>query len=87
MKPWEDPALKGDSDDGFKGNSSAIWNPSREQWFVIWVCAMTAWLLWSANNDGEYGILSILPFGTFVFDASLRREIESMKAVAARSPL
>jgi hypothetical protein len=54
---WEDHALQGDSDDGFKCNTSTMWNPSREQWIVIWVCAMTAWLLWSADTDGGYGIL------------------------------
>jgi hypothetical protein len=52
----EDAAPKRDSVDGQKGNPSLLWNPSREQWIVIWVCAMTTWLLWSAAHDG-YGIL------------------------------
>jgi integral membrane protein len=51
---------------------------------------------WPRRRSLAAFVSSILPFGTFVFDASLRREIESMKAVAdtreptplaARSPL
>ena len=48
-EPGEE-ALERDSADGLKGNTSTIWNPSREQWIVIWVCAITAWLLLSSEN-------------------------------------
>jgi integral membrane protein len=37
---------------------------------------------WPRRRSLAAFVSSILPFGTFVFDASLRREIESMKAVA-----
>ena len=53
----EDSALKPDNADGLQSNASAIWNPSREQWIVIWVCAIAAWLLWSSDN----GILGYTP--------------------------
>ena len=46
----EDCAPERDSADGVECNTSPIWNPSREQWIVIWVCAMTAWLLLSSDN-------------------------------------
>jgi hypothetical protein len=46
----EDSALKPDNADGLQSNASAIWNPSREQWIVIWVCAIATWLLWSSDN-------------------------------------
>lgn len=46
----EDSALKPDSADGLTGDASPIWNPSREQWIVIWVCAIATWLLWSSDN-------------------------------------
>ena len=54
---WEETALKPDITDGRQDNTSAIWNPSREQWIVIWVCAIAAWLLWSSDN----GILGYTP--------------------------
>ena len=53
----EGDALKRDSALGPTGDMSAIWNPSREQWIVIWVCTMAAWLLWSSDN----GILGYTP--------------------------
>jgi integral membrane protein len=37
---------------------------------------------WPRRRSLAAFVSSILPFGTFVFDASLGREIESMKAVA-----
>ena len=37
---------------------------------------------WSRRRSLSAFVASILPFGTFVFDASLRREIESAKALA-----
>ena len=53
----EGDALKPDRADGLTGDTSPIWNPSREQWIVIWVCAIAAWLLWSSDN----GILGYTP--------------------------
>jgi len=59
----EDYALERDSADGVKCNASPIWNPSREQWTVIWVCAMTSWLLWSSDN-GVLGYTALFGHNT-----------------------
>jgi integral membrane protein len=40
---------------------------------------------WPGRRSFAAFVASLLPFGTFVFDASLRREIESLKAWPARS--
>jgi hypothetical protein len=56
-KGGEDYARERNSADGLTCNTSPIWNPSRDQWIVIWVCSLAAWLLWSADNAGGYGIL------------------------------
>jgi integral membrane protein len=37
---------------------------------------------WPRRRSARAFVASILPFGTFVFDASLRREIESLRTVA-----
>jgi len=37
---------------------------------------------WRRRRSVTAFVASILPFGTFVFDASLRREIESLRTVA-----
>jgi integral membrane protein len=37
---------------------------------------------WPRRRSATAFVASILPFGTFVFDASLRREIESLRTVA-----
>jgi integral membrane protein len=37
---------------------------------------------WPRRRSLSAFLASILPFGTFVFDASLRREIESLRTVA-----
>jgi integral membrane protein len=37
---------------------------------------------WPRRRSITAFVASILPFGTFVFDASLRREIESLRPVA-----
>jgi integral membrane protein len=37
---------------------------------------------WPRRRSLTAFVSSILPFGTFVFDASLRREIDSLKTVA-----
>jgi hypothetical protein len=55
-KAGEDYAPERNSADGLERNRSTIWNPSRDQWIVIWVCSLAAWLLWSADNAGGYGI-------------------------------
>ena len=53
-KAGEGYALERNSADGLKGNASTIWNPSRDQWIVIWVCSLTAWLLWSSDNGRSW---------------------------------
>ena len=49
-KTSNEHALERDSPEGLEAPTSPLWNPSREQWIVIWVCAMAAWLLWSSDN-------------------------------------
>ena len=86
MKPEED-ALERDSADGLKGNTSTIWNPSREQWIVIWVCAITAWLLLSSENgilgytdlfghntDHRFGTLAIVIGVLLIWQLESRRK-------------
>ena len=38
---------------------------------------------WPFRRSVTAFVASLLPFGTFVFDASLRREIDSLKTVAS----
>jgi integral membrane protein len=38
---------------------------------------------WPRRRSFTAFVSSLLPFGTFVFDASLRREIDSLKTVAS----
>ena len=62
-KAGEGYALERNSADGLKGNASTIWNPSRDQWIVIWVCSLTAWLLWSSDN-GVLGYTNLFGHNT-----------------------
>jgi len=43
---------------------------------------MRTFRAWPRRRSTTAFAASILPFGTFVFDASLRREIESLRPVA-----
>ena len=50
-------------------------------WFVVALYRAARNRDWPRRRSVTAFVASILPFGTFVFDASLRRELESLRAV------
>ena len=50
--------------------------------FVVALYRAAAERDWPRRRSATAFIASILPFGTFVFDASLRREVESLQRAA-----
>jgi integral membrane protein len=55
-------------------------------WFVVALYRAARALSWPRRRSMTAFVASILPFGTFVFDASLRRELESLRTVNERAP-
>jgi len=50
-------------------------------WFVVALYRAARARAWPGRRSLTAFVASILPFGTFVFDASLRRELESLRTV------
>lgn len=50
-------------------------------WFVVALYRAARARAWPRRRSMTALVASILPFGTFVFDASLRRELENLRTV------
>jgi integral membrane protein len=54
-------------------------------WFVVALYRAARARDWPRRRSMTAFVASILPFGTFVFDASLRRELDSLRTVNERA--
>ena len=54
-------------------------------WFIVALYRAARARQWPSRRAITAFVASILPFGTFVFDASLRRELESLRTVKETS--